>query len=92
MESVIFTPRLKLSKITQAERGGPDFECLHELHSNEKATWWRSVVLSLRQPRLTLKYSRTIEIPRADREDHERISSDRRRWHIQTRICRGQDP
>ena len=41
MDPIIFTPRLKLTLVTKAERGSPELEWLHELHSNEKATWWR---------------------------------------------------
>ncbi|KAF2663303.1 hypothetical protein BT63DRAFT_430487 [Microthyrium microscopicum] len=40
MESVLFTPRLKLTLITEAKRGSPEFEWLHELRSDEKGTWW----------------------------------------------------
>ncbi|KAI4222334.1 MAG: hypothetical protein L6R36_006218 [Xanthoria steineri] len=43
MDSIITTPRLKLTLITSAERGTKEFEWLHELRSNEKATWWRVV-------------------------------------------------
>lgn len=41
MDPVIFTQRLKLTLVTKAERGSPELEWLHELHSNEKAAWWR---------------------------------------------------
>ena len=41
MDPIIFTPRLKLTLVTKAERGSPEFEWLHELHTNEKAMWWR---------------------------------------------------
>jgi hypothetical protein len=41
MDHIIFTPRLKLTLITNAERGSPELEWLHELYSDEKATWWR---------------------------------------------------
>ncbi|KAK7900515.1 hypothetical protein LTR67_002797 [Exophiala xenobiotica] len=40
MDPIIFTPRLKLTLITKAERGSPELEWLHELRSNEQATWW----------------------------------------------------
>ncbi|KAL8748972.1 MAG: hypothetical protein Q9184_006995 [Pyrenodesmia sp. 2 TL-2023] len=40
MNPVITTPRLKLTLLTQAKRGSPEFECLHALRSDEKATWW----------------------------------------------------
>ncbi|KAF2852050.1 GNAT family acetyltransferas-like protein [Plenodomus tracheiphilus IPT5] len=40
MESVIFTPRLKLTLVTTAERGSKELEWLHELRSDEKVTWW----------------------------------------------------
>ncbi|OAP60082.1 hypothetical protein AYL99_05084 [Fonsecaea erecta] len=40
MDPVIFTPRLKLILVAKAERGSPEFEWLHQLHSNEKTTWW----------------------------------------------------
>ncbi|KAL8860176.1 MAG: hypothetical protein Q9178_003440 [Gyalolechia marmorata] len=40
MEPVIFTPRLKLTLVTQMERGNPELEWLHELRSNKEATWW----------------------------------------------------
>ncbi len=41
MDPIIFTPRLKLTLIKKAERGSPELEWLHEVRSNEKATWWR---------------------------------------------------
>ncbi len=41
MDPVIFTPRLKLTLVTQMERGSPELEWLHELRSNKEATWWR---------------------------------------------------
>ncbi|KAF1941201.1 hypothetical protein EJ02DRAFT_405123 [Clathrospora elynae] len=40
MEQTIFTPRLKLTLVTTAERGSPELEWLHELRSDEKSTWW----------------------------------------------------
>ncbi|EXJ86224.1 hypothetical protein A1O1_06594 [Capronia coronata CBS 617.96] len=40
MDSVVFTPRLKLTRVTTVERGGAELEWIHELRSNEKATWW----------------------------------------------------
>ncbi|KIX06750.1 uncharacterized protein Z518_04726 [Rhinocladiella mackenziei CBS 650.93] len=40
MDPIIFTPRLKLTLVTKAERGSPEFKWLHELRSNEKAMWW----------------------------------------------------
>jgi len=40
MDPIIFTPRLKLTLIKKAERGSPELEWLHEVRSNEKATWW----------------------------------------------------
>ncbi|TKA41679.1 hypothetical protein B0A49_13780, partial [Cryomyces minteri] len=40
MDPIIFTPRLKLTLVTKAERGSPELEWIHELRSNEKATWW----------------------------------------------------
>ncbi|EMD67357.1 hypothetical protein GGP41_007266 [Bipolaris sorokiniana] len=40
MDQTLFTPRLKLSLITTAERGSQELEWLHELRSDEKATWW----------------------------------------------------
>ncbi|KAJ7603964.1 GNAT domain-containing protein [Mycena polygramma] len=40
MDPVIFTPRLKLTLITKAERGSSEFEWLHELRSDEKVTAW----------------------------------------------------
>ncbi|KAL8846396.1 MAG: hypothetical protein Q9221_008509 [Calogaya cf. arnoldii] len=40
MDTVIITPRLKLKLITEAQRGSPELEWLHELRSDEKATWW----------------------------------------------------
>ncbi|KAF2181138.1 hypothetical protein K469DRAFT_638785 [Zopfia rhizophila CBS 207.26] len=40
MDPIIFTPRLKLTLVTKAERGSPELEWFHELWSNEKATWW----------------------------------------------------
>lgn len=41
MDPIIFTPRLKLTLVTKAERGSPELEWIHELRSNEKTTWWR---------------------------------------------------
>lgn len=41
MDQTVFTPRLKLTLITKAERGSDEFEWLHEYRSNEQATWWR---------------------------------------------------
>ncbi|KAH7128475.1 GNAT domain-containing protein [Dendryphion nanum] len=40
MESTIFTPRLKLTLVTKAGRGSQELEWLHELRSDEKATFW----------------------------------------------------
>ncbi|KAH8711899.1 GNAT family acetyltransferase-like protein [Phaeosphaeriaceae sp. PMI808] len=40
MQSDLFTPRLKLTLITTAERGSQELEWLHALRSDEKATWW----------------------------------------------------
>ncbi|KAL8672885.1 MAG: hypothetical protein Q9168_002669 [Polycauliona sp. 1 TL-2023] len=40
MDPVIFTPRLKLTLITSAPRGSRELEWLHEIRSDEKATWW----------------------------------------------------
>ncbi|KIW32730.1 uncharacterized protein PV07_04258 [Cladophialophora immunda] len=40
MDTFVLTPRLKLILVTTAERGSLEFEWLHQLHSNEKATWW----------------------------------------------------
>ncbi|MCJ1390496.1 hypothetical protein MMC18_003356 [Xylographa bjoerkii] len=40
MDPIIFTPRLKLTLLTKAERGSPELEWLHELRSNKKSTWW----------------------------------------------------
>ncbi|KAL8901458.1 MAG: hypothetical protein Q9207_005195 [Kuettlingeria erythrocarpa] len=40
MDPVIITPRLKLVLLIQAARGSPEFEWLHELRSDEQATWW----------------------------------------------------
>jgi RimJ/RimL family protein N-acetyltransferase len=44
MESTIFTLRLKLTLIEKAQRGSKQLAWLHELRSNEKATWWRYVL------------------------------------------------
>jgi len=41
MDPIVLTPRLKMTLITKAERGSPESEWLHELHSNEQTTWWR---------------------------------------------------
>lgn len=41
MDPIVFTPRLKLTLVTRAERGSPELEWFHELCSDEKATWWR---------------------------------------------------
>ncbi|KAL8928731.1 MAG: hypothetical protein Q9208_001509 [Pyrenodesmia sp. 3 TL-2023] len=40
MDPTISTPRLKLVLLTQAKTGSPEFEWLHELRTDEKATWW----------------------------------------------------
>ncbi|USP72943.1 hypothetical protein yc1106_00217 [Curvularia clavata] len=40
MDKTVFTPHLKLTLITTAERGSQELEWLHELRSDEKATWW----------------------------------------------------
>ncbi|KAF2464549.1 uncharacterized protein BDR25DRAFT_337396 [Lindgomyces ingoldianus] len=40
MDPIIFTSRLKLTLVTKAERGSPEFEWFHELRSNEKTTSW----------------------------------------------------
>ncbi|KAL8885395.1 MAG: hypothetical protein Q9192_006650 [Flavoplaca navasiana] len=40
MDTTIITPRLKLTLITAAEKGSQEFEWLHDLRSNVKATWW----------------------------------------------------
>lgn len=41
MDSIVSTPRLKLTLVTKADRGSQELEWLHELRSDEKATWWR---------------------------------------------------
>jgi hypothetical protein len=41
MDHTLFTPQLKLTLITAAERGSQEFEWLHELRSDEKAAFWR---------------------------------------------------
>jgi hypothetical protein len=41
MESSVLTPRLKLTLVTTAERGSPEFEWVHEVRSNEQSAWWR---------------------------------------------------
>lgn len=41
MEKTLFTPKLKLTLITTAEKGSQELEWLHEVRSDEKATWWR---------------------------------------------------
>ncbi|KAF2153186.1 hypothetical protein K461DRAFT_240577 [Myriangium duriaei CBS 260.36] len=40
MDPIVFTPRLKLTLVTQAERGSPELEWLHRLRSDEKVTTW----------------------------------------------------
>ncbi|OAL39526.1 hypothetical protein AYO20_01396 [Fonsecaea nubica] len=40
MDAVILTPRLKLILLDKAEAGSKEFEWLHQLHSDEKTTWW----------------------------------------------------
>ncbi|KAL8795147.1 MAG: hypothetical protein Q9195_002302 [Heterodermia aff. obscurata] len=40
MDQTISTSRLKLILITKAERGSSEFAWLHEIYSNEQATWW----------------------------------------------------
>jgi hypothetical protein len=41
MEKAIFTPRLKLTLVEKAERGSQELEWIHQIRSDEKATWWR---------------------------------------------------
>ncbi|KAH7413569.1 GNAT domain-containing protein [Phaeosphaeria sp. MPI-PUGE-AT-0046c] len=40
MEPEIITPRLKLTLVTSAERGSPEFDWIHELRSNKQSSWW----------------------------------------------------
>ncbi|KAK3385656.1 GNAT domain-containing protein [Podospora didyma] len=40
MDSIIFTPRLKLTLVSNAEKGGPELEWLRELRTDDKATFW----------------------------------------------------
>ncbi|MCJ1385568.1 hypothetical protein MMC17_008691 [Xylographa soralifera] len=40
MDPIIFTSRLKLTLVTKADRGSPELEWIHEVRSDEKATWW----------------------------------------------------
>ncbi|CAO2647261.1 Nn.00g081830.m01.CDS01 [Neocucurbitaria sp. VM-36] len=40
METTVFTPRLKLTLLTSAERGSPEFEWLHEMRSDAQVTLW----------------------------------------------------
>ncbi|KAK2768303.1 hypothetical protein FQN54_000156 [Arachnomyces sp. PD_36] len=40
MDAVILTPRLKLIRVTTAERGSPELEWAHELCTDLKASWW----------------------------------------------------
>ncbi|KAL8709771.1 MAG: hypothetical protein Q9220_005557 [cf. Caloplaca sp. 1 TL-2023] len=40
MDEIIFTSRLKLTLLTKAERGSPEFEWIHKLRSDEQASWW----------------------------------------------------
>ena len=44
MESILTTPRLKLTLITHAERGSAELNWLHELRSNKQTTAWRYTV------------------------------------------------
>jgi hypothetical protein len=50
MEPIISTPRLKLTLITTAERESPELEWLHEIRSDEKATWWRYLEITSSTP------------------------------------------
>ncbi|KAF1937822.1 hypothetical protein EJ02DRAFT_514951 [Clathrospora elynae] len=40
MDPIVFTPRMKLTLMTKAERESPELRWLHELRSEEKVTWW----------------------------------------------------
>ncbi|KAK3324804.1 GNAT domain-containing protein [Cercophora scortea] len=40
MDPVIFTPRLKLTLVTTAEKGSQDLAWYHELRSNEQSSFW----------------------------------------------------
>jgi hypothetical protein len=41
MNEIITTPRLKLTLVTSAPLGSPEFNWIHELRSNEQSSWWR---------------------------------------------------
>lgn len=86
MDPIISTPRLKLSLVTKAERGSPEFEWLHALHSDEKATWWRYAVLFVIPPMVNLllciifvidfvKHRWPGEVYGRHGEGHERLSA-----------------
>jgi hypothetical protein len=51
MERTASTPRLKLTLVTAAERGGPELKWIHEIRSNEQSTWWRYF------PRILMSFS-----------------------------------
>ena len=46
MNETLNTPRLKLTLVTKAVRDSEEFKWIHELRSDEKATWWRYLPFS----------------------------------------------
>lgn len=41
MDPVFYTPRLKVTLVTAAERGSAELEWMHEIRSDRQATFWR---------------------------------------------------
>ena len=44
MDSILTTPRLKLTLLTHAPKGSDEFNWLHELRSDKQAQHWRYVI------------------------------------------------
>lgn len=44
MDSIITTPRLKLTLLIHAAKGSEEFDWLHELRSNKQAQHWRYAI------------------------------------------------
>ncbi|KAH7396132.1 GNAT family acetyltransferase-like protein [Pyrenochaeta sp. MPI-SDFR-AT-0127] len=57
MDPLLFTPRLKLTLVENAERGSPELTWLHEMRSNAQATFW-SILGQAKTLEDTEKYAR----------------------------------
>lgn len=44
MDSILTTPRLKLTLLTHAAKGSEEFSWLHELRSDKQAQHWRYAI------------------------------------------------